>query len=228
MVADTTGVLAAYLKSQGIQTTDYKAGRPQGDFMIVGAFEPTQFGSGYSDILEWASTGHTVVIVDNPLRWADLLSDKEIMDYRGFKQLGRSWYGGNFFCRSHPIFEGLPTDCVFNWEYQCFAAYNRRRVGLRDMNGDVLVGCVSDHRKEVYSALSEIAVGRGRVLITTLDIPACLRGTAAYNKKVDLDGMNESMNTFNTQGMNKADAVGRQLLLNMLRYASGKSSQQAQ
>lgn len=40
--------------------------------------------------------------------------------------------------------------------------------------------------------------------------------------------MNESMNTFNTQGMNKADAVGRQLLLNMLRYASGKSSQQAQ
>lgn len=150
------------------------------------------------------------------------------MDYRGFKQLGRSWYGGNFFCRSHPIFEGLPTDCVFNWEYQCFAAYNRRRVGLRDMNGDVLVGCVSDHRKEVYSALSEIAVGRGRVLITTLDIPACLRGTAAYNKKVDLDGMNESMNTFNTQGMNKADAVGRQLLLNMLRYASGKSSQQAQ
>ena len=90
VVADTTGVLAAYLKSQGIQTTDYKAGRPQGDFMIVGAFEPTQFGSGYSDILEWASTGHTVVIVDNPLRWADLLSDKEIMDYRGFKQLGRS------------------------------------------------------------------------------------------------------------------------------------------
>lgn len=115
VVADTTGVLAAYLKSQGIQTTDYKAGRPQGDFMIVGAFEPTQFGSGYSDILEWASTGHTVVIVDNPLRWADLLSDKEIMDYRGFKQLGRSWYGGNFFCRAHPIFEGLPTDCVFNF-----------------------------------------------------------------------------------------------------------------
>lgn len=79
---------------------------------------------------------------------------------------------------------------------------------------------MSDHRKEVYSALSEIPAGRGRILITTLDIPACLKGTEAYTKKVDLDGMNESMNTFNTQGMNKADAVGRQLLLNMLRYAS--------
>ena len=219
-VADTTGVLAAYLDAQGVKTVNYHHGRPQADLMIVGAFEPTQFGSGYSDILEWVYSGHTLVIVDNPTRWADLLCDKEVMDYRGEKALGRSWYGGNFFCRSHPIFEGLPTDCVFNWEYQCFAAYNRRRIGLRDMSGEVLVGCVSDHRKEVYSALSEIPAGRGRILITTLDIPACLKGTEAYTKKVDLDGMNESMNTFNTQGMNKADAVGRQLLLNMLRYAS--------
>lgn len=219
-VADTTGVLAAYLRSQGIEVQEYHKGRPQGDCMVVGAFEPTQFGSGFSDILEWVYTGHTIIVIDNTERWADLLCDKEVMDYRGSKTLGRSWYGGNFFCRSHPVFEGLPTDCVFNWEYQCFAAYNRRRLGLRDFNGEVLVGCVSDHRKEVYSALSEIAAGRGRVLITTLDIPACLKGTAAYNKKVDLDGMNESMNTFNTQGMNKADAVGRQLLLNMLRYAS--------
>ncbi len=220
LVADTTGVLAAYLQQQGIRTETYQHGRPQGDFMVVGAFEPTQFGSGFSDILEWVYTGHTLVVVDNTERWADLLCDKEVMDYRGSKVLGRSWYGGNFFCRSHPVFEGLPTDCVFNWEYQCFAAYNRRRLGLRDFNGEVLVGCVSDHRKEVYSALSEIAAGRGRILITTLDIPACLKGTVAYTKKVDLDGMNESMNTFNTQGMNKADAVGRQLLLNMLRYAS--------
>ncbi len=219
-VADTTGVLATYLRSQGVEVQEYRKGRPQGDFMVVGAFEPMQFGSGFSDILEWVYTGHTLVVVDNTERWADLLCDKEVMDYRGSKTLGRSWYGGNFFCRSHPVFEGLPTDCVFNWEYQCFAAYNRRRLGLRDFNGEVLVGCVSDHRKEVYSALSEIAAGRGRVLITTLDIPACLKGTAAYTKKVDLDGMNESMNTFNTQGMNKADAVGRQLLLNMLRYAS--------
>ena len=219
-VADTTGMLAAYLRSLGLNVVDYRNGRPKADFMLVGAFEPTQFGSGYSDILEWVYTGHTLVVVDNTERWADLLCDKEVMDYRGAKALGRSWYGGNFFCRRHPVFEGLPADCVFNWEYQCFAAYNRRRVGLRDMNGDILVGCVSDHRKEVYSALSEIAAGRGRILITTLDIPACLKGTAAYTKKVDLDGMNESMNTFNTQGMNKADAVGRQLLLNMLRYAS--------
>lgn len=222
LVADTSGVIARFFESQGIKLKDYKSGRPSGDYMIVGAFEPTQFGSGFSDILEWVYTGHTLVIVDNPERWADLLCDKEVLDYRGSKTLGKSWYGGNFFCRQHPVFEGLPTDCVFNWEYQCFAAYNRRRLGLRTMNGDILVGCVSDHRKEVFSAMTEIPAGRGRVLITTLDIPSCIKDVKAYNKAVDLDGMNESMNTFNTKNRNTANAVGQQLLLNMARYATQK------
>jgi len=220
LVADTSGMIARYLKRLGIDLQPYHRGRPQGDWMVVGAFEPTQFGSGYSDILEWVYTGHTLVIVDNPERWAELLCDKEVLDYRGSKVLGKSWYGGNFFCRRHPVLEGLPQDCVFNWEYQCFAAYNRRRLGLREMNGSVIVGCVSDHRKEVYSALTEIPAGRGRILLSTLDIPSCLQGIKAYDQAVDLDGMNESMGTFNTNEGNKADAVGRQLLLNMIRYAS--------
>lgn len=220
IVADTTGIIRQFAQLMGISLKPYHRGRPEGDYMVVGAFEPTQFGSGFSDVLEWASTGHSVVVVDNTERWAELLCDKEMLDYRGSKVLGRSWYGGNFFCREHPVLDGLPQNCVFNWEYQCFAAYNRRRVGLREMNGEPIVACVSDHRKEVFSALTEIAVGRGRVLLCTLDIPSCLRDVKAYNKKVDIDGMNESMNTFNTNGVNKANVVGQQLLLNMMRYAA--------
>lgn len=222
LVADTTGSIKSFMNGCGINLSDYRKGRPQGDYMIVGAFEPEQFGSGYNDILEWVYTGHTLVIVDNPTRWAELLADKEVLDYRGYRQLGTSWYGGNFFCRSHPVFRGLPSDCVFNWEYQCFAAYNRRRVGLRVASGDIIVGCVSDHKKEVYSAMSEIRAGRGRILITTLDIPSCLRGLRQYDKPVDQDGMNESMNTFNTHAGDKANVVGQQLLLNLVRYASGQ------
>lgn len=226
MVADTTGIISRYLRTQGLSLTPYHRGRPQGNYMVVGAFEPTQFGSGYSDILEWVYTGHTLVVVDNTERWADLLCDKEVLDYRGSKPLGRSWYGGNYFCRRHPVLDGLPQDCVFNWEYQCFAAYNRRRIGLREMNGEVIVACVSDHRKEVFSAMTEIPAGRGRIILTTLDIPSCLKGLAAYGKKVDIDGMNESMNTFNTTTENKADVVGRRLLLNLLRYASENNQNQ--
>ena len=41
--------------------------------------------------------------------------------------------------------------------------------------------------------------------ISTLDIPACIKDVKAYTVPVDLDGMNESMNTFNTKSENRAD-----------------------
>lgn len=170
-----------------------------------------------SDIMEWVYKGHTLIIVDNAERWAEFLADKEVLDYRGSKKLGTAWYGGNFFNREHPIFDGLPVNCVFNWEYQCFATYNRHRVGLRCFNGETLVACVSDHKKEVYSALSVIPAGRGKIIITTLDIPACIKDVKAYTVPVDLDGMNESMNTFNTKSENRANVVGQQLLLNLIK-----------
>ena len=76
---------------------------------------------------------------------------------------------------------------------------------------------MSDHRKEVYSALTVIPAGRGKVILSTLDIPACIKDVKPYAEAVDLDGMNESMNTFNTSSENKANIVGQRLLLNMLK-----------
>ena len=222
-IADTTGVLSNFMKTVGFdipEYKEYKEGTPSGDYLLVGAFEPTQWGSGMSDIMEWVYKGHTLIIVDNAERWAEFLADKEVLDYRGSKKLGTAWYGGNFFNREHPIFDGLPVNCVFNWEYQCFATYNRHRVGLRCFNGETLVACVSDHKKEVYSALSVIPAGRGKIIITTLDIPACIKDVKAYTVPVDLDGMNESMNTFNTKSENRANVVGQQLLLNLIKESN--------
>ena len=216
-IADTTKVLQQFMKAAGFDIPTYTTGTPTGDYLLVGAFEPQQWGSGMSDIMEWVYKGHTLIIVDNPVRWAEFLADKEVLDYRDSKELGRAWYGGNFFNREHPVFDGLPSDCAFNWEYQCFSAYNRRRIGMRVFNGETVVGCVSDHKKEVYSALSIIPAGSGRVIITTLDIPSCIRDVKGYTTPVDIDGMNESMNSFNTSGGNRANVIGQQLLLNLLK-----------
>jgi hypothetical protein len=219
MVADTSGVLNRFLSAKGIATTEYHSGTPKGDYLIVGAFEPQQWGSGISDIMEWVYTGHTLIIVNNSERWADFLSDKEVADYRGSKKLGTSWYGGNFFVKEHPLFEGLPQNCAFNWEYQCFATYNRKRVGLRLFNGETVVGCVSDHKKEVYSALSVIPAGRGKVILCSLDLFSCIQDLKPAKKITDIDGENASMNTFNTSGGNQANVVGQRLLMNMIKYA---------
>ncbi len=221
-VADSSGRVASFLSSMGIATRPYSSGTPDGDYLVVGAFEPTQWGSGISDIMEWVYKGHTLIVVDNPERWAEFLSDKEVLDYRGSKKIGSSWYGGNFFNREHPVWAGLPQDCVFNWEYQCFATYNRRRIGLRCGNGQILAAAVADHKKEVYSVLSLIKAGRGQVILTSLDIPACISdirpaGIGTLREGDVVDGMYEAMGTFDVSGANGANVVGQQLLLNMLK-----------
>ncbi|MCL1943965.1 MAG: beta-glycosidase [Candidatus Azobacteroides sp.] len=219
LVADTTGIWMKFMNRMGVKVKKYEQGVPSGDYLLIGAFEPQQWGSGMSDIIEWVWKGGSLIIVDNPVRWAEFLADKEVLDFRGYKELGRSWYGGNFFNRAHPVFDGLPVDCVFNWEYQCFSAYNRRRIGLRTGSGETLAGCVSDHRKEVYSALSLIPTGRGKIIITTLDIPACVKQVARSDAPVDIDGMDEAMGTFNPAIDNPANIVGQQLLFNLIKEA---------
>ena len=220
MVADTSGVLAGYLRSVGVNSfKEFKSGRPQGQYLLVGAFNPQQTGNPLvTDILEWVNEGNTLIVVGNIDKWATHLGRKEVVDYRGYKELGTSWYGGNYFAKSHPLLAGLPPAGVFNWEYQCFATYDRNRLGLRLFNGETVVACVSDHKKEVYSALSVVPHGRGRIVLCALDIFSTLRGVK-IGVKAEGDGENAALTSLNSSGSNKANVVGQQLLLNMLQWA---------
>jgi hypothetical protein len=83
-------------------------------------------------------------------------------------------------------------------------------------NGETIVGCVSDHKQEVYSALSVIPHGRGKIILCALDIFASIKDNTVV-KKAEGDGENAAMNTFNTSAKNKANIVGQQLLLNLLK-----------
>jgi hypothetical protein len=218
MVADTSYVLAPFLTATNIRFREYKSGKPEGDCLLIGAFQPQQTGNPLvTDILEWVNEGNTLIIVNNVEAWAAHLAQKEVIDYRGTKVLGTSWYGGNYFSKQHVLFDGLPQAQVFNWEYQCFATYNKTRLGLRLFNGETIVACVADHKKEVYSALSVIPHGRGKIVLCALDIYSCLKDIA-IGKRAEGDGENASMNTFNISQKNKANVVGQRLLLNFLRF----------
>jgi hypothetical protein len=218
MVADTTGTLTNYLKNIGYTSIkEYRSGRPEGNCLLIGAYEPQQTGNPLvTDILEWVNEGNTLVIVNNIDSWAQHLARKEVIDYRGMKVLGTSWYGGNYFFKDHPFFAGLPATHIFNWEYQCFATYNKSRMGLRLFNGEPVVACVSDHKQEVYSALSVVPHGRGRIVLCALDIFSCIKDVKAATRP-EGDGENAAMSTFNTNQQNAANLIGQQLLLNMLK-----------
>jgi len=219
MIADTSGVLAPFLSGAGVSSIkEFKSGRPSGKYLLVGAFQPQQTGNPLvTEILEWVNEGNTLIVVNNIEAWAAHLAQKEVIDYKGSKVLGTTWYGGNFFSKQHELFNGLPQACVFNWEYQCFATYNRSRIGLRLFNGEPIVACVADHKKEVYSALSIVPHGRGKIILCSLDIFSCLRDVN-IGKRTEGEGENAAMSTFNVSQKNKANIVGQQLLLNMLKF----------
>ncbi|UAY54528.1 glycoside hydrolase family 2 protein [Arachidicoccus terrestris] len=216
-VADTSGKIQAYFDAIGVKYRNYRSGWPEGNVLVVGAFAPRQTGNPLvTDILEWVNNGHKLVVLSNTEVWATHLARKETIDFRGIKQMGTSWYGGNYFVKSSPLFHGLPQNCVFNWEYQCLATYNKHRIGMRMFNGNTVVGAVSDHKQEVYSALSVVPLGRGKIILNALDITSCIENIK-HQKRTEGDGENASMDTFNSFADNPANVVGQQLLVNMLK-----------
>ncbi|WP_207422988.1 glycoside hydrolase family 2 protein [Desertivirga brevis] len=219
-VADTSGVVSAFMKSANINSfKEFKSGRPSGKYMIVGAFDPQQTGNPLvTEILEWVNEGNTLIVIGTIEKWATFLNRKEIVDYRGSRELRSTWYGGNYFVKEHDLLKGLPQNCVFNWEYQSLATYNKARLGLKIENGETVVACVADHKPEVYSALSILPHGRGRIILSSLDILSTIKDVNV-GKRAEGDGENAAMTTFNNSSKNRANIVGQQLLLNMIKFA---------
>jgi beta-galactosidase len=173
---DTSGTLGEYFKSIGIvPPITYKDGKPATDIVVVGAANPPENYPIRHDLFEWVAEGHTLVIAGNADKWAQAMGRREIVDYRGSRLLGKYWYGGNYFVKENPLFAGLPVNCVFNWEYQCFAQYKRERIGLRLSGDDVVVGAASDHKQELYSAVSIIPMGKGKIILSALDILGAIK-----------------------------------------------------
>ncbi|WP_207532504.1 glycoside hydrolase family 2 protein [Desertivirga arenae] len=221
MVADTSGVVASFLNSVNVRSfKEFKSGRPSGKYLVVGAFEPQQTGNPLvTEILEWVNEGNTLIVIANIEKWAAFLNRKEIVDYRGSRELRSTWYGGNYFVKEHELFKGLPQNCVFNWEYQSLATYNKARLGLKIENGVTVVACVADHKAEVYSALSILPHGRGKIILSSLDIMSTIKDVNV-GKRAEGDGENAAMTTFNNSSKNKANIVAQQLLLNMIKFAN--------
>ena len=80
---------------------------------------------GNEALLEWVKRGNTLVITKNADAWADFLDESEVVDYSGSRAPGNDWSGGNYFVREHPLFEGLPVNTAFNWEYHGLAQFDK-------------------------------------------------------------------------------------------------------
>lgn len=130
-----------------------------------------------NELLEWVGNGNTVICLTNTDLFCEFLERKEIVDYYGKQDIGKVWYGGNYFNRTHTFFNGLPQNTAFNWEYQSLADYSKKRYGLRLKGEQAIAGVYADHRQEVYTALAIVPYGRGKIVLSTFDLVKAIKMT---------------------------------------------------
>jgi len=179
------------------QRTQMAERAPVGRVYVVGFEPPQKYSRNQSALSDWVMDGNTLIIIKHADKWADYLNQKEVVDYRGNVRIGNVWFGGNHFVREHPLFKDLPVNCAFNWEYQCLAQYKRYRMGLRLVGDECIVGVQCEHKPELFSAVSIIPLGRGHIIISTLDLEGAIRSgekAAVVAKKILQNYVTYSLN----------------------------------
>jgi beta-galactosidase len=140
-----------------------------------------------------ARDGTTAIIADRAETWLREVGKATGIPQGEPFQIGANWLGGHYFVKEHPIFEGLPVNCALNWPYQ--SVVGGRRLGLDVRGGELVCGAYHTWPMKLGSAVSVVPVGKGRVILSALDIVPQLNGTETTAE------------------------VARRLLCNMIRFA---------
>jgi hypothetical protein len=200
-VLDTSGLMQDLLKSSGIR---YVESYPNFDspkekvILLGGDRQPvlrTESSTANDPMIDWVRRGNTLVIAHNADMWADYFAGQEVLDYADKISVGRNSYPGNFFVREHPLFDGLPVNTAFNWEYQDLSMYSDRdQFGMILAGEECVVGSYIAGHMDLYTAVGIIPLGEGQIILSSLDIVASISEGA------------------------KSSVVSKQLLLNFLKY----------
>ena len=140
---------------------------------------PSQQGKSaalVADLLRRArEDGTTLCFLDKADRWATALARAGALEYGGKLEHGKYWLGGGFLAREHQLFHGLPTGALGR-VWQESVQYGATRFGLRLSDEECLCFCVSDHQHEPATAVGVVPCGKGRILLSTLDLYRTLNG----------------------------------------------------
>ena len=127
--------------------------------------------------------GTTLILLDNAADWMGIIrQNNPSITYNGSFIVGRTWAGGVHFVRQHPLFKDLPVNDGMNWPYQAVVRNGNSRSGLL-LEGDELVAGEFHANTPLSNppvpislgtAVGVIPCGRGRIIVSTLDISSNL------------------------------------------------------
>lgn len=126
----------------------------------------------FGDILRRVREDGTKLLLleDAEQRVAELRKCGAFPEFKVFHP-NKTWVGYNMFVKKHPIFDGLPVDCGFNWEYQCFEIYDGpKHFGLTMEGEEPVVGLLGIPLKGIATSLGIVPCGKGKIVFSSLDI----------------------------------------------------------
>lgn len=118
--------------------------------------------------------GTTLFILDRADTWMSLITNNTSAKFNGSFQIGTAWLGGLHFVREHPLFKDLPVNTAMNWPYQAVVRDGKARSGLLLEGEELVVGAWHSYPMELGTAVGIIPCGKGRIVVSTLDIASQL------------------------------------------------------
>ena len=121
--------------------------------------------------------GTTLLILDRADTWMKLIQQNTPVKYSGSFRIGTTWLGGLHFVRGHPLFKDLPVDTAMNWPYQAVVRNGKTRSGLLLEGEELVAGAWHSYPMALGTAVGIIPCGKGRIIVSTLDIASQLQST---------------------------------------------------
>lgn len=206
-------------RTKGINVISYSPEIPDMNVIVIGTYDFEKISQDMmSDLFKRVQNGTKLVVLSNADRFAkqiDLILKTHPSLFVPAPVLvsgpgggGRGGAGGDIvnlggggrlFVGIDPVLTGLPQAQGMSWEYQCF--YKGARVVMGDaaivqgirlnwFRTELIVGLGSASSKEILSSLSRIPVGKGSVILSTLNMIPNLRNnfpSAVVAKKLFLN-----------------------------------------
>jgi beta-galactosidase len=125
--------------------------------------------------------GTTLVVLDFADTWMELIAKHTGVKYGGSFKIGTAWSGGIHFVREHPLFKDLPVNGAMDWPYQAVVRNGNERSGLLLEGEELVAGAwhanLEAAPQHLGTAVGVIPYGKGRIIVSTLDIADNLEST---------------------------------------------------
>jgi hypothetical protein len=200
-VLESDNIVKDFLsKAKGINAAAYAAGGPDAASIIVGNYNFESISDAtMQDIIKKVQNGTKLIVLENADKFAVMVNKvlkNRPMVYNGGGII--KWDGqGRLFVGRSAMLDGLPQAQGMSWEYQCF--YKGPHMddpaivsGLRINNwgNELVVALGNQGAKEILTSLTRVPVGKGSVVLSTLQILPNLNSTelsAVVAKKLFLN-----------------------------------------